>query len=105
MPQLSSMSRIGTITRLREFDGALRNPLRRWTRKEMLLVVLEDGDGTVGVGECWLDGGRAETLASFIRHEIAPLVVGQPLAPRELTGRLLARAFAVGRGDLWHAAA
>lgn len=105
MPSPSPIARIGTITRVREFDGVQSNPLRRWTRKEMLLVLLEDGDGAVGVGECWLDGGRAETLATFIHKELAPQIVGQPVAPREFTARMLARAFAVGRGDLWHAAA
>jgi len=104
MPSPAPIVRIGTITRVREFDGALRSPLRRWTRKEMLLVLLEDGNGAVGVGECWLDGGRAETLAAFIHKELAPQIVGQPAAPREFAPRMLARAFAVGRGDIWHAA-
>jgi D-galactarolactone cycloisomerase len=71
----------------------------------MLILVVEDQDGAVGIGECWIGGGQAGALLEFLRNEVAPGLVGAATAPAAVSNRLLTRAAPSARSDLWHAAA
>lgn len=66
-----------TVRRIeREMAGGLFNPRMRWTRKQMVLVFVEDETGRIGVGEAWTSGGSPSALEALIRDDLAPLVIG-----------------------------
>lgn len=99
------IARVGSLICTKTYDGRLRNPIRQWSRKDVVLVVIEDEEGVQGLGECWVGGGRGEVLAAFLATEIGPLLSNEPAAPRPVSDLLLHRSGPSGRPDLWYAAA
>lgn len=72
------ISKVTTKILQHSYDGSVRNTRHAWTSKEYLLVSVEAADGTVGLGECYCSGpGAARVVEAMIRHEIAPLVIGE----------------------------
>lgn len=73
----------------KKFERPPRNPRSTWTEKHAFLVFIITDNGSVGMGEAWCEGISVQTLAAFVRNDIAPLFLG---ADVEDVGRL------------WHAA-
>lgn len=62
-----------------DLGGKVWNPAIKWTKKYAVFVQLETETGFTGLGECWCFDTSPEVLVSFLRTEIAPLVVGASL--------------------------
>lgn len=69
----------------KKFDRPPRNPRSTWTEKNAFLVFVVADNGSVGVGEAWCEGVSVQTLATFVRNDMAPLFIG---ADVEEVGRL-----------------
>jgi len=61
-----------------DLAGKVWNPKIRWLKKHSVLVEVERDDGACGLGECWCFARSPEPLVAFLRHEVAPRLVGQP---------------------------
>jgi L-alanine-DL-glutamate epimerase-like enolase superfamily enzyme len=68
----------------RELDGSLRNPRFVWTVKRSLLTFVLTESGHIGVGESWVDGGDAASIAAFIESDVAATLRGQDARLPEL---------------------
>jgi L-alanine-DL-glutamate epimerase-like enolase superfamily enzyme len=61
----------------RDLDGSVRNPRFPWTKKRTLLVFVLTDTGLVGAGEAWVDGATADSIVTFIEHDLRPGLVGE----------------------------
>ena len=63
-----------------DLGGRAYNPRILWTRKQAVLIELEDADGICGWGECWTFDRSADALIRFIQTEIRPSLIGREVA-------------------------
>ena len=59
-----------------DLAGKVWNPKIRWLKKHSVLVEVEREDGRRGLGECWCFDRSPEPLVTFLRHEVAPRILG-----------------------------
>lgn len=59
----------------RAMGGKVWNPRTRFSKKQILLVFVEDHAGRLGVGECWVHDGSPQALIALIAHDLRPLVI------------------------------
>ena len=75
-----------------EIPGQLSNPMIAWRIKHAVLVRLGDEAEHRGWGECWCFDAEPDALLAFLRTEVAPHLLGLPLAQLpELGARLWRR--------------
>src|SRR5689334_3637238 len=60
----------------KRFDRPLRNPRSTWNEKNTFLVFVIADSGITGVGEAWCEALSPKVLASFVREELSPMLVG-----------------------------
>lgn len=63
------------------YARAFHNPHHAWMEKCAVLVFVELDGGALGVGEAWCDSGGAASVVRLIKDDLAPRVIGQPVAP------------------------
>ena len=74
------------------------NPAIRWTNKFAVFVVIEDDNGTQGIGECWCFDTAPDALIAFLRTEVIPHFLNMDVANGDSIARqLLLRATLTAR--------
>ncbi len=65
------------------------NPAIRWTTKFSVFVVIEDDEGTQGLGECWCFDTAPDALVAFLRTDVIPHFLGAAVSNSESIARQL----------------
>jgi L-alanine-DL-glutamate epimerase-like enolase superfamily enzyme len=77
------IAKVATVALRHPIDGALRNPLFKWSEKITLLVFVGTEDGTIGVGEAWCALGSPAPIEAFIKNDVEPELIGQDVTLSE----------------------
>ncbi len=96
---------IRVSTAVNDLSGKVWNPLIRWTKKYAVFVELETETGLVGLGECWCFDDQPDTLATFLRTEVAPHIIGERIEKvHDIMSALVQRATLTARHGLLRSA-
>ena len=76
---MNIIKKITVKSHCNDLGGKVWNPALRWTKKYAVFVELEDSEGRVGLGECWCFDAAPDALIAFLRTEVAPHFLSQPL--------------------------
>ena len=84
---MNSIKQIAVKFHCNDLGGKVWNPALRWAKKFAVFVELTDDAGRLGLGECWCFDSAPDALVAFLRTEVAPHFIGQPIESAELIVR------------------
>ena len=76
---MNTVKKISVKSHCNDLGGKVWNPALRWTKKYAVFVELTDSEGNIGLGECWCFDTAPDALIAFLRTEVAPHFIDQPI--------------------------